>query len=116
MHVQAEMAWQERLMPCPGLGPLGGAQPGQKEMVLLVKTKPSPHWLDKVWQQERGLGRRKKSKKQPVPLLPHPPTSVHVLETLVFSHIGPSVRMPFLPLFIGLSSIVLQNSAKHHLL
>lgn len=62
-------------MPCPGRGPLGGAQAGQKEMVLLVKPKPSRHWLDKVWQQERGLGSRKKSRKQPVPLLPHLPTS-----------------------------------------
>lgn len=102
-------------MPCPGLGPLGGAQPGQKEMVLLVKPKPSRHWLVKVWQQERGLGRRK-NRGNSLSLLPHLPTSQSMSWRLVFSHTGPSVQMAFLPLFIGLTSNVLQNSAKHHLL
>ena len=51
-HVQFQMAWHK----CLGLSPIWGAQPGQKEIGSLVKTKPSPHWLDK----ERHPRRRKK--------------------------------------------------------
>jgi len=86
------MAWHE----CLGLSPIWGAQPGQKEIGSLVKTKLSPHWLDK----ERHPRRRKKPDSQSLSFTPT--TS---LEPLAFSHTGPSAGMPFLLLFIWLTPI-----------
>lgn len=99
------MAWRERLRPCPGLGPIWGAQPGQKEMVSLVKMKPSPPWLDKVVAAGQRPKEKKKAKETArlsllAPPVPHSPCT---LEPLAFSHAGPSAGMPFLLLFIWLT-------------
>lgn len=92
MLVQLQMAWRERLLPCPGLGPIWGAQAGPKEVVLLVKTKPSPRWLDKVVTAEERPEKEKRIKETGCPSLPLPPQlhTVCVLEPLAFSCTGPS--------------------------
>lgn len=58
--VQPQITWPECLRPCPGLSPLWGAQPSQKETVSLLKTRPSPPWLDKVM----AAGKRPKEEKK----------------------------------------------------
>ena len=75
MLVQLQMAWRECLLPCPGLGPIWGAQAGPKEVVLLVKTKPSPRWLDKVVTAEERPEKEKRIKETGCPSLPLPPNS-----------------------------------------
>ena len=85
------MAWRECLRPCPGLSPIWGAQPDQKEIVSLVKTKPSPHWLDKVVAAAERAKEKKKNKETANPspsLLPQLHTA-HVLEPLAFSQLVP---------------------------
>lgn len=81
-------------MPCPGLSPIWGAQPGQEETVSLVKTKPSP-----PWQPETGPRRRKNCVFLPSRRL----HTLHVLGPLAF-YPRWSLCLNALPPFVYLAS------------
>lgn len=116
MHTQAEVAWAGASNAWPWPRPPRGslARPDGDGLACEHQTQPSLAGQS-VAAEERSREKKTEDTACPSPS-PPPNVTVHVLETRVFSHVDPSVRMPFLPWFIGLTSIVLQNSAQHHLL